>query len=47
MLDMARAQQPCLVWLSRQLTHPAKGTDDKAEMMRLLLDEQNAIRTFG
>jgi threonine dehydrogenase-like Zn-dependent dehydrogenase len=45
-LDMALAQQHYPGWLNRLLTHPVKGLDNYAEMMRLLIEEKNAIKVF-
>ncbi len=45
-LDMALAAQQYPGWLNRLLTHPVKGLENYAEMMRLLTEEKNAIKVF-
>ena len=45
-LDMALAQQHYPGWLTRLLTHPVQGLENYAEMMRLLIEERNAIKVF-
>jgi threonine dehydrogenase-like Zn-dependent dehydrogenase len=45
-LDMALAQQHYPGWLKRLLTHLVKGLENYAEMMRLLIEEKNAIKVF-
>ena len=44
--DMALAQQQYPGWLQRLLTHPVKGLENYAEMMRLLTEEKNAIKVY-
>ncbi len=44
--DLSRAELEFPGWLSKLLTHPVKGLDNYAEMMRLLTQEQNAIKVF-
>jgi hypothetical protein len=45
-LDMALAQQQYPGWLKRLLTPPVNGLDNYAEMLRLLIEEKNAIKVF-
>ncbi len=45
-MDMALAEQQHPGWLKRLLTHPVPGLDHYAEMMRLLIEEKNAIKVF-
>jgi hypothetical protein len=43
-MALAEAQYPgCLLQL---LTHPVRGLENYAEMMRLLIEEKNAIKVF-
>jgi threonine dehydrogenase-like Zn-dependent dehydrogenase len=44
--DMALAELQYPGWLGRLLTHPVRGLDDYAEMMRLLTEEKSAIKVF-
>ena len=44
--DMALATLQYPGWLERLLTHPVRGLDNYAEMMRLLIEEQRAIKVF-
>ncbi len=44
--DMALAALRFPGWLERMLTHPVPGLDHYAEMMRLLMQEKNAIKVF-
>ena len=46
-LDMALAQQQYPGWLRRLLTHPVKGLDNFAEMLQLLIEEKNAIKSLS
>jgi hypothetical protein len=41
---LAEAQYPG--WLERLLTHPVRGLENYAEMMRLLTEEKSAIKVF-
>ncbi len=45
-LDMALAEQYYPDWLKRLLTQPVPGLDNYADMMRLLVEEKNAIKVF-
>ena len=44
--DVALAEARYLGWLGRLLTHPVRGLDGYAEMMRLLDEEKDAIKVF-
>ena len=44
--DMALAEMQYPGWLKRLLTHPVQGLDGYAEMMRLLTEEESAIKVF-
>ncbi len=44
--DMALAEMQYPGWLKRLLTHPVQGLDSYAKMMRLLTEEENAIKVF-
>ncbi|MEP7358193.1 MAG: glucose 1-dehydrogenase [Anaerolineales bacterium] len=44
--DMAAAALQYPGWLKRLLTHPVQGLDNYAEMMRLLVEEKNAIKVY-
>ncbi|HLF26514.1 MAG TPA: glucose 1-dehydrogenase [Anaerolineae bacterium] len=44
--DMALAEAQYPGWLGRLLTHPVRGLDNYAEMIRLLTEEKNAIKVF-
>lgn len=44
--DMAMAEALWPGWLARLLTHPVKGLDNYAEMIRLLKEEKSAIKVF-
>lgn len=44
-LALAEAQYPG--WLGRLLTHPVRGLENYAEMMRLLNEEESAIKVFA
>jgi glucose 1-dehydrogenase len=44
--DMALGEAQYPGWLGRLLTHPVKGLENYAEMMRLLIEERNAIKVF-
>ena len=44
--DMASAALQYPGWLQRLLTHPVHGLDQYAEMMRLLVEEKNAIKVY-
>jgi hypothetical protein len=44
--DMALAEEMYPGWLKRFLTHPVHGLDNYAEMMRLLMEEKNAIKVY-
>lgn len=45
-VDIALAQQQYSGWSKRLLTHPVKGSDNYAEMIRLLIEEKNALKVF-
>lgn len=44
--DMALAAAQYPGWLERLLTHPVKGLDNHAEMMRLLTEEKGAVKVY-
>jgi threonine dehydrogenase-like Zn-dependent dehydrogenase len=44
--DMALAAAQYPGWLNRLLTHPVLGLEQYAEMMRLLVEEKNAIKVY-
>jgi threonine dehydrogenase-like Zn-dependent dehydrogenase len=44
--DMALAAAQYPGWLEKMLTHPVKGLENYTEMMRLLIEEKNAIKVF-
>ncbi|MBI3360596.1 MAG: glucose 1-dehydrogenase [Chloroflexi bacterium] len=44
--DVALAEQLWPGWLARFLTHPVKGLENYAEMMRLLMEEKKAIKVY-
>jgi glucose 1-dehydrogenase len=44
--DMALTQAQYPGWLERLLTHPVQGLDNYGEMIRLLTEEQGAIKVF-
>ncbi len=44
--DMALAEAKYPGWLGRLLTHPVRGIEDYAEMIRLLKEEKDAIKVF-
>ena len=44
--DVALAEMQYPGWLKRLLTHPVQGLDGYAEMMRLLTEEESAIKVF-
>jgi threonine dehydrogenase-like Zn-dependent dehydrogenase len=44
--DMALAETQYPGWLARLLTHPVRGLENYAEMIRLLTEEKNAIKVF-
>ncbi len=44
--DVALAEARYPGWLGRLLTHPVRGLDGYAEMMRLLTEEESAIKVF-
>ncbi len=44
--DLALAEARYLGWLGRLLTHPVRGLDGYAEMVRLLNEEKDAIKVF-
>jgi threonine dehydrogenase-like Zn-dependent dehydrogenase len=44
--DMALAEMQYPGWLARLLTHPVRGLENYAEMIRLLMEEKNAIKVF-
>lgn len=44
--DMALASLQYPGWLKQLLTHPVHGLDQYAEMMRLLVEEKNAIKVY-
>ena len=44
--DVALAEAQYPGWLERLLTHPVRGLENYAEMMRLLTEEKSAIKVF-
>ena len=44
--DMALSEARYPGWLGRLLTHPVRGLENYAEMMRLLIEEKDAIKVF-
>ena len=44
--DMALAEAQYPGWLQRLLTHPVRGLENYAEMVRLLDEEEDAIKVF-
>jgi glucose 1-dehydrogenase len=44
--DIALAEMQYPRWLERLLTHPVRGLENYAEMMRLLTEEKSAIKVF-
>jgi glucose 1-dehydrogenase len=44
--DIALAEMQYPGWLERLLTHPVRGLENYAEMMRLLTEEKSAIKVF-
>ena len=44
--DVALAEAQYPGWLKRLLTHPVRGLENYAEMMRLLTEEKSAIKVF-
>ena len=44
--DMALAEMQYPGWLERLLTHPVRGLDGYAEMLRLLTEEESAIKVY-
>jgi len=44
--DMALAEARYPGWLGRLLTHPVRGLENYAEMIRLLTEEKSAIKVF-
>jgi threonine dehydrogenase-like Zn-dependent dehydrogenase len=44
--DVALAEMQYPGWLKRLLTHPVQGLDGYAEMVRLLTEEESAIKVF-
>jgi threonine dehydrogenase-like Zn-dependent dehydrogenase len=45
--DVALAEARYPGWLERLLTHPVRGLENYAEMVRLLNEEQDAIKVFA
>ena len=44
--DLSQAELEYPGWLSKLLTHPVNGLENYKEMMRLLIEEKNAIKVF-